>query len=571
MIRPYTVENYVVERNIIDAKDSQGKLLWRFKTGADITFSKAMDFDNDTRKEILVGTGFTETDENGWKKRGLDNGKIYIINENGKPLLKRDIGKKTIYPGGSSQWIIYDLQILDIDHDTENDILVFATTSDSADCILFIQTKTGVTLNFWHTGMITTIYTPDLGEEPILLCGGMNSRTGDKPVVFALKIDTYNDQSPPWDGELQKRVDGLLWYRFLPGGGTVRKIEEDSMRLVVETEMGFKKTLLWNGIEFSEEDTTEEMVKERGDLYFDTFDSFKEAMELKKEKSIAASLVSLNAIINKVGDDKAFNSVLLYLKGMMHYTEKRWKSSTIAFSNATKVDPKFYGAFSMLGEVYSEREQFNSAITSFNKAYNQSGKEKYYYEVIDSYNALGNFRKAKSRLLSFEKKAKNKMLYLYWSGHTAREDGDFSTAATSFEKMILLEPKVLSPYILLADILADMNKNIEKADSIFTFVIKKDTTLYNENIETEAWILYRKSQFEKAFEKIEKAIHREEARAETSVESRRKLPRLYYRKAIISQPLGKKSEKETAVKKARSSRFSKGYIKRQLDYLMGSP
>jgi len=101
-------------------------------------------------------------------------------------------------------------------------------------------------------------------------------------------------------------------------------------------------------------------------------------------------------------------------------------------------------------------------------------------------------------------------------------------------------------------------------------VCKKDSSMLNENIETKAWIFYRQSHFEKAYEAINTAISREQKRKAKSVESRRKLPRLYYRMAIIAQTLGKKKVEKKAIKLALASKFCKGYIRQQLRYFLAS-
>ena len=573
MVNPNNIDTITVDRNIVEAKDNTEKILWKFKTGSDISFSKAIDIDNDNRKEVILGTDFLMTDENGLKTPGRDNAKMYILNENGKCIYRKEIGMQSIYPGGSSQWSVYDIQLLDIDRDMHIDFISFAITEDNSDCIIFTRTHKGRISNFWHTGKVDILLlSSSQGDELELICGGVNMRIGEKPVVFALSTNEYNDQSPPWGGNLSNRVNGLLWYKFLPGGGTILRIEEkDSISFIVETEKGIEKSYVREGIEIVKTDTTEEMLKEREEKYLNCFNEFEKGMEHERENNFESAIASLNNIINKNIEDDAFNAALYYLKGRLLYREKKWKLSTSAFYNAKKQDPLFYEAFNMLGDVYSERVQFDNATSSFKKAYNLSGKETYYYKMIDSYTAQGKYKTARNLLRKVEKKVTDRNLFLFEIAKVAREDGDFRTAAIAFEKMIEINPKNLISYILLADTYAELNENIEKSDSLFDLTIKKDSSLYYENIETDAWILYRKSRFDEAFQLINKAIEREEGRKETSVIARRKLPRIYYRKAIIAQPIGKKEEKEEAIFHLRSSKFCKGYIKRQLNYLLGSP
>lgn len=573
MMHPFEVATLSVDKNVVETNDNKGSVQWRFKAGSDISFSKAIDIDRDDRNEVVLGTGFLLTDKRGKTKNGKDNARLYILNENGRLLFTTEIGMASIYPGGSSQWMIYDVHFLDIDGDTLIDLIALAVTDDSMDCILFTKTQKGGISKFWHAGKIEHTMVFNLSnEEKELICGAVNMRIGEKPVVFALHTNEYNDQSPPWGGNMRNRIDGLLWYRFLPGNGTIRRIEDkDSVSIIVETENGIEKHYSREGIEILKDEATEEMLKERREKYIECFREFEKSKRFEKENDIESALLSLNNAINMKVEDKALKASLYYEKGMLLYRKEKWKPSSVALNNAVKSDPLFYEAFNKLGEVYLEREKFNNATSSFKKAHILSGKETYFYRMVDCYTALGNYKTANNLLLRYDKNVKDKILFLFASAKVAREKGDFRTISLLYEKLIVLEPKNLIAYILLADTYADMNKNIEKADSLFTFSCTRDSSLFYKNIETSAWISYRKSRFEEAFQKINRAVEREESKKESSVASRRKLPRIYYRKAIIAQTLGEKEAKEEVIKRARSSPFCKGYVKKQINYLLASP
>ncbi|TES90601.1 MAG: hypothetical protein E3J87_09685 [Candidatus Cloacimonadota bacterium] len=573
MLHPFKIATLSINKNVAETLDNNGKVLWRFKVGSDISYSKAIDIDMDGRKEVIIGTGSLLTDEKGEKTGGKDNAKLYILNENGGVLFTRGIGMRSIYPEGSSLWTIYDVRYLDIDDDRLLDFIILAVTDDSMDCILSTKIQKGAVSNLWHTGRINNIMLFNLANgERELICSGVNVRMGEKPVVFALSTEEFNDQSPPWGGDVENTVTGLLWYRFLSGGGTIKRLEErDTIGLLVETEKGIKRYFTSEGFEIVKEDTTEDMLKERGENYLECFKHLQKAKEFERQDSVGSALISLNIAINKKIEDSAFTGILFFEKGMLLYKDTRWKLSSFAFDNAVKTDPLFYAAFYRLGEVYSEREKFKDAASSFKKAFTLSEKESYFYRMVDCYTALGNYKKAKSLLKGYEKKAINKTLFLLESAKMAREEGKFRAAALLYEKTIEIEPDNLIANILLADTYADMNENIEMADTLFAYSCNRDSSLAYENMETLAWLLYRKSRFEEAFQKINAALEREEGKKENSVTSRRKLPRLYYRKAIIAQTRGEKEAKEYAIKKALSSRFCKGYVKKQIKYLLGSP
>jgi tetratricopeptide (TPR) repeat protein len=191
--------------------------------------------------------------------------------------------------------------------------------------------------------------------------------------------------------------------------------------------------------------------------------------------------------------------------------------------------------------------------------------------MVDCYVTLGDYKKAEGLLRGFEKYSEEKGLFLLERAKVAREVGDFKSSSRFYEKLTVLEPENLKAYISLADAYADMNENIERADSLFAFSCKMDSSLFYENIETLAWILYRKSHFEEALQNINIAVDRELSRKATSVLSRRRLPRIYYRKAIIAQTRGEKKIKEEAIKNSLSSQFCNGYIRKQINYLLGSP
>ena len=117
-----------------------------------------------------------------------------------------------------------------------------------------------------------------------LICSGVNVRMGEKPVVFALSTEKFNDQSPPWGGDVENMVTGLLWYRFLPGGGTIKRLEErDTIGLLIETEKGIKRYFTSEGFEILKEDTTEDMLKERGENYIECFKHLQKAKEVERE------------------------------------------------------------------------------------------------------------------------------------------------------------------------------------------------------------------------------------------------------------------------------------------------
>lgn len=572
MGRKFEIAALTVNRNIVEAKDKNGENLWRFRAGSDVSFCKKSDIDDDGLNEVIVGTGFMLTNEEGDMKKGTDNGHLYIINENKKVIFDKNIGRKSIYPDGSSSWIVYQVLLHNTDNDKKLYFTAFAMSEDSLDCIIYTRPGKGVESEFWHTGKITCLQPISVGNEEILVYGGTNARTGEKPVVFAISTEKCNDQSPPWGGEIKNQVECLLWYRYLPGGGTVSKItEQDSAKLLVETERGQKNLFINNGYQIVETDTTDSMIVGRVQHYLDCFKLFKYAMESSREGNNEQAIQSLIATLNREIDDDIFSSILQYQKGMIYFSMEEWRDASASFENATELDPLFSHAFYKLGVSYYIREILSRAATAFRNAYKHSGKEKYYYRMVDCYTTLGAYKRARNSLLNIEGKAKNRENFLMTYAKIEREAGNFNTASSKLKNLISINPKNLKAYILLADILADMNKNIELADSLFNYACSVDSTLLPDNIETLSWILYRKSQFTEAMDKINQAINREKESHKNPIDKKRKLPRLYYRKAIISQTLGKKEEKDKSIKNATSSNYCKGYIKKQLRYLVGSP
>lgn len=573
MIHPFRVESLSIDKNLVEAKDNNGKILWRFETGSDVTFSETKDIDNDGRNEVVIGTGFLLTNEKGAETQGKDNGRVYILNENGRVIFTKELGRATIYPDGSSLWRIYDIRFLSTNRDSYTILAVLALADNNMDCILFTQTEKKTQSTFWHTGKIDILLlsaSPN-GEEK-LICGGVNMRMGEKPVLFSLSTEKFNDQSPPWSGEMKNRILGMQWYRPLPGGGNIKSIEEkESSNLLVETEMGIKKYYTQEGFEILPEDTSEILIQERGAKYLECFKYLEKAMRFKKEDQNDSALGKLNSAIALTIEDAPINALLYYEKGIIFSKRNQWKSASISFGNASEADSLFYRAFYRLGEVYSEREKFNDAATAYSKARKLSGEDNYLYKMVDCYTALGYYKKAEDLLHRYEKNVKNKIAFLSTLVNINRERGDFKTAAQLQVKIIEEGPKNLPQYILLADIYADMNDNIHYADSLFSYACLQDSTLSYENIETSAWTLYRESKFDEAFQAITAALERENRYSKTSVAARRKLPRLYYRQAIIAKTLGKKKTKEAAIKMALLSQFCKGYIKKQLKYLIESP
>ncbi len=573
MIRPYQIASLSVERNYLRALDEQGNEQWSFNAGADISFYRTVDIDSDEREEILLGTSSVLTTKSGVKKKVRDSAQFFALNANGRVLHRSEVGMVSIYEGGSSQWSIYAVHLIDLNNDGRLDFIPLAITDDSLDCMLSSRVQKATVISFWHTGVISLISLHQAADgSPMLVCGGTNSRTGDKPVLFALDARGCNDQSPPWGGSLKEQQGGLLWYHFLPGGGTIASIKKlDDTALHITTAQGKEKLHRLDGYEIVETDTTEEMVVARMEQYRDELMVLRNAMDAYNIHNTESMLSHLNDGLQHKEASAIMKSIFHYMKGKFYLKQKQWKSATNAFTSAAGADAGYYGPLLELGQAYQERLQFRNAAVSYSKAYKFSGKESHYYRMIDSYVAIGEYRKAKNALKKLEGKAKNMILFLLATADIAREEGDFSTSVRSYETILMREPQNLTVNILLADAYAEQNKNIETADSLFRQVSKKDSSLAFHNIETVAWILYRKSEFDKALQTINEAIKRDEGLSETSVSARRRLPRIYYRKAIIAQPLGLKEQKEEAVRSARASRFCKGYIKRQLDYLVGSP
>ena len=572
-IHPYNVVSLRIERNTIEAIGTEGKLLWKYEAGSDISFSEAVDFDNDGRKEVVFGTGYLVTDEKKNVSKGTDNGKVYLFDENGNKLFARNTGKDFSYPEGPQDWIVYDVRMVNIDEDNKKDIIALSINVDSTGCSVFIHTQKGLTSRFLNAGAIKEVKLfarADGGKE--LVMGGTNKLLGNKPVVFALKVITpFVNQSPPWFGKVKEKGDGLLWYRFLPGGGEVKEIKErDSVTIDVETSIGLKEIYQRNGFVVLKEDTTEDMVKNRGEKYFKVFKVFKTAEEYKNKNKLKKAIEFYNKVLQLQISDNAFNSVIYYEKAMAMFQDNRWNSSIPYLVKAVKTDPKFFGGFEKLGIAYSEIEKFGDAISAFKNAYNLSRKENYFYRMVDTYTAIGNYRMAKRLLAAHKKRVKDRSKFLLISAKVAREEGSFDKSALSLSKLLSIEPGNNQVKILLADVYADLNKNIKKADSLFTEVCENDSSMLNENIETKAWILYRQSHFEEAYKAINAAVNREQKRKKKSVTSRRKLPRLYYRVAIIAQTLGKKKIEKKTVKPALASKFCKGYIRRQLRYFLAS-
>lgn|GEM_PF-5592355 len=573
IINPYRITHLSIANNIATTLDDKQKILWKFKTGSDISFSEIIDFDNDGRNEIILGTGFLLTNQKGENSRGKDNAGFYILNENGKCLYSKQIGSASIYAEGSSLWSIYDIKIFASNDKGINSFAALAISEDSLDCILFVKNERGKTSRFWHTGKITEVIPFETsGGEKILICAGENKRMGSKPVVFALKQESFNDQSPPWRGELEKNIKGLKWYRFEPGSGPVKRItKKDTTSIIVEGNNGITKFYeTETGYEINEEDTSAEMHKERGRRYSEAFESLMKAEKYSKDSKLDLALSTYDESIHNQIEDRGFTSVLFYEKGMLFFDQQKWKLSSIALANAVKADPLFYEAFYRLGLAYSEREQFKNAAQTYRKVFNLSGKEEQFYKIVDSYSALGNYKTSNALLKGFKREARNTSLFLLQTSKVNREQGNFRIAASALETLISQEPKNVEAKVMLADIYADMGENTSTADSLFKYSCKKDSSFYYENIETVAWISYRKSNFDDAFQELSTAIDREEEKAKTSVSSRRKLPRLYYRTAIVAQTLGKKKIKEESIKKAKASKFCKGYIRKQLNYLIGS-
>lgn len=571
MVRPYQIASLSVERNHLKALDEQGNEKWSFNAGADITYRKRIDIDGDERREILLGTSTVLTTESGARKKAYDSAQFFVLNANGRVLHRSEVGMTSIYEGGSSRWSIYDVHLIDVNNDGHLDFLPLAISDDSLDCMLLATIQKGITLSFWHTGEISLITLQQMMDgSPALVCGATNSRTGDKPVVFALDARGCNDQSPPWGGSLGEQA-GLLWYRFMRGGGTITSIEKLDDTLHVTTAQGREWRCSLDGSEVVATDTTEEMVTARAQAYASAIEIFRSAMEARKVNDTESMLSLLNEGLQLEQELPALKSIFHYMKGKFYLKQKQWKSATNAFTAAIRADAGYYGPLLELGDAYQERMQFKNAASSYSRAYELSGKETHYYRMIDSYVAIGEYQKARRAIEKLQGKAKNITLFLFASASIAREEGEFAAAIRSYEAILKREPQNLVAHILLSDAYADLNRDIEMADSIFRYVSSKDSMLASQHIETAAWILYRKSKFEEALRMINTAIEHVEALSETAVSARRRLPRIYYRKAIIAQPLGLKEEKEKAVSSARSSLFCRGYIKRQLDYLMGSP
>jgi len=573
-LNPYKISSFSVLNNTLTTMDDKGKVLWKFKVGSDISFSKLVDFDKDNRNEVILGTTSLLTNQRNKKVKGRDNARFYILNENGKILYSQGIGCPSIYSDGSSNWSIYDLEITNCDDKGINNFVALAITNDSLDCILFLRNEDGKSSKFWHTGRISNIIPLTLKDNgKILLCAGENTRMGKKPVVFALKQEMFNDQSPPCQGDVKNQKKGLLWYRFEPGSGTVKNIgKKDSVTVFVQLTNGTEKLYeTESGYEINEHDTCFEMFEERGQTYDEAFRTLMNAEEYKRKQQFDLALSTYDKASNIKTEDVGFIGTALFEKALLYFEQKEWRLSSIAFNSATKIDPLICEAFYRLGLTYSEREQFSNAIVAFRKAFKLSGKEEQFYKIIDLYTAIGKYKTAKKLLSAYEKNAKNKLSLLMHISKVNREEGNFKTAAVSLENLVENFPKSLNAKILLADIYADMDKNLSLAESLFNYSCNKDSMLYFENVETSGWISYRKSSFGAAFKKLTAAVDREEKNEKIEVSSRTKLPRLYYRTAIIAQTLGKKDIKEVSIEKARKSKFCKGYIKRQLNYLLASP
>ncbi|TET22173.1 MAG: hypothetical protein E3J78_03330, partial [Candidatus Cloacimonadota bacterium] len=319
IIRPCKVASLSVKKNVVKAKSGDGKMLWHFKTGSDITFFKMVNIDNDNQMEIILGTGFLLTNEKDERKKGKDNAKFYVLSENGKIIFSEEIGDRSLYPEGSSQWAIYDIHMLDINDDGLLDFIPFAITDDSLDCILFTKIQKGTTTRFWHAGKITvTNLSRDTSGEVTLICAGKNARLGDKPVLLALRTTDCNDQSPPWGGNEKEMIGGLLWYRFLPGGFSIKNItEKEPLILVVETAQGKRKTYRSDGFEILKEDSTDDMTAARGKSYLEGYREMQKAMSFYKEGDTASALITLNHALIIVIEDQPLISTIHYLKGLL--------------------------------------------------------------------------------------------------------------------------------------------------------------------------------------------------------------------------------------------------------------
>ncbi len=573
MIRPYEIASLSFERNMLKALDGQGIEQWTFKTAGNITFCRTVDIDHDEREEILLGTSTLLTTEKGIRKEVPGGAQFYVLNANGRVLHRSELGMPSIYDHGSSRWSLYDVYLIDLNDDGRLDLIPLAMTDDHLDCLLLSHIEGGADISFWHTGALSHI---SLHQTPeglrMLLCAGTNSRMGDKPVLFAISATDCIAQSPPWEGQMGEIQQGLLWYRFLPGGGSVATIEmlDDTVFRLTTTQQREKRYHL-DGHEIIKTDTTGEMIAERMAGFEATIALFKRAMDAKKSGDTQAMISLLNEALELKQASSVMKSTFHYMKGREFLLQKSWNAAYRELSRAADGDPGYYGPLLELARSYLGRAQLSNAAAFFNKTYKLSGKETHFYQMIDAYVALGRYREAKNALKRIAGKGENTISFLMATADVARAEGNFNTAISSYEEILKNEPYNLEVNILLADAYAEINRNIPVAESLFQDIAERDSLLVYNHIETSAWIRYRKSAFEQALSDIEQAIRRDEAIEKTSLSARLRLPRIYYRKAIIAQPLGLKEEKEEAVRKARDSRFCNGYIKKQLDYLIGSP
>lgn len=131
-----------------------------------------------------------------------------------------------------------------------------------------------------------------------------------------------------------------------------------------------------------------------------------------------------------------------------------------------------------------------------------------YLELTDTYLKLNKSKNALETLDKFEKKYGFSEALMVEKNRIHISKGDYASARLEVQKMINLEPKKPTYYLLLADLYAEEGKQ-EKAFGIYQDILKKDSTNGKVHLSLSQYYL-EKGNEKKAFDELEKTIRSNE-------------------------------------------------------------
>ena len=201
---------------------------------------------------------------------------------------------------------------------------------------------------------------------------------------------------------------------------------------------------------------------------------------------------------------------LYYQLGLAAIKCGRWEDAIKAFDWAILEHPENTGAYFQLGYAYIQQEKFQKAIENFTKLAGSMPEAAYF--TAHCYRRMGKYHKALNAMneaANLAEQNKNtdflkRDFYMEYA-FIADKAGDTGTTEEILLKLLKKYPDEPALNNFLGYLWADHNKNLDNAEKMIKKALEadKDNAAY---LDSMAWVLFRKKQYQKALTYIRKAL-----------------------------------------------------------------